>query len=139
MTVSVLLSDKRIRTWKMFLILLLLKGKNDPLPKKTVNIEQVAFGICKICLTSPTNKKSNYPLIYNKLKMMLFIPLEQFQIILLFSIKLFCFDFSITNLVLVNFLVLLIFMLIASFFSSNENYLEKINLVFIFGFVVFNN
>ena len=70
---------------------------------------------------------------------MVYTPLEQFQIILLFSIKLFCFDFSITNLILVNFLVLLIFMLIASFFSSNENYLEKINLVFIFGFVVFNN
>ena len=33
---------------------------------------------------------------------MLSTPLEQFQIILLFSIKLFCFDFSITNLVLVN-------------------------------------
>ena len=62
---------------------------------------------------------------------MLFIPLEQFQIILLFSIKLFCFDFSITNLVLVNFLVLLIFMLIVSSFSSNENYLKEINFVFI--------
>ena len=58
-------------------IILLLKGKNDPLPKKTVNIEQVAFGICKICLTSPTNKKSNYPLIYHKLKMI--TSLEQFQ------------------------------------------------------------
>jgi hypothetical protein len=34
---------------------------------------------------------------------MLYTPLEQFQIILLFSIKLFCFDFSITNLALVNF------------------------------------
>jgi hypothetical protein len=28
---------------------------------------------------------------------MLHTPLEQFQIIILFSIKLFCFDFSITN------------------------------------------
>ena len=62
---------------------------------------------------------------------MLYTPLEQFQIILLFSIKLFCFDFSITNLVLVNFLVLLIFMLIVSSFSSNENYLKEINFVFI--------
>ena len=131
MTVSVLLSDKRIRTWKMFLILLLLKGKNDPLPKKTVNIEQVAFGICKICLTSPTNKKSNYPLIYNKLKMMLFIPLEQFQIILLFSIKLFCFDFSITNLVLVNFLVLFFFSFIIFLISSDINQFKKSSLYFI--------
>ena len=131
MTVSVLLSDKRIRTWKMLLILLLLKGKNDPLPKKTVNIEQVAFGICKICLTSPTNKKSNYPLIYNKLKMMLFIPLEQFQIILLFSIKLFCFDFSITNLVLVNFLVLFFFSFIIFLISSDINQFKKSSLYFI--------
>ena len=131
MAVSVLLSDKRIRTWKMFLILLLLKGKNDPLPKKTVNIEQVAFGICKICLTSPTNKKSNYPLIYNKLKMMLFIPLEQFQIILLFSIKLFCFDFSITNLVLVNFLVLFFFSFIIFLISSDINQFKKSSLYFI--------
>ena len=69
--------------------------------------------------------------ILNVLKYMLYTPLEQFQIILLFSIKLFCFDFSITNLVLVNFLVLLIFMLIVSSFSSNENYLKEINFVFI--------
>ena len=37
---------------------------------------------------------------------MLYTPLEQFLIISLLSIKLFCFDFSITNLALVNFLVL---------------------------------
>ena len=62
---------------------------------------------------------------------MLYTSLEQFQIISLSSIKLFCFDFSITNLILVNFLVLLIFMLIVSSFSSNENYLKEINFVFI--------
>ena len=50
---------------------------------------------------------------------MLSTPLEQFQIILLFSIKLFCFDFSITNLVLVNVLVLLFFSLFVYFFISN--------------------
>ena len=52
---------------------------------------------------------------------MLYTPLEQFQIILLFSIKLFCFDFSITNLVLVNVLVLVFFILCIYFFSSNTD------------------
>jgi len=47
------------------------------------------------------------------------MPLEQFQIISLFSIKLFCFDFSITNLALVNTLVLVFFILLVYFFSSN--------------------
>jgi len=50
---------------------------------------------------------------------MLYTPLEQFQIILLFSIKLFCFDFSITNLVLVNFLVLFFFGAIFTLSSSS--------------------
>jgi len=50
---------------------------------------------------------------------MLHTPLEQFQIILLFSIKLFCFDFSITNLVLVNVLVLVFFIVLVYFFSPN--------------------
>jgi hypothetical protein len=62
---------------------------------------------------------------------MLYTPLEQFQIILLFSIKLFCFDFSITNLVLVNFLVLLLFGAIVILFSSNVNYLKEISFFFI--------
>ena len=57
---------------------------------------------------------------------MLYTPLEQFQIILLFSIKLFCFDFSITNLVLVNFLVLIFFSAVIIFISSNVNSLKKI-------------
>jgi ATP synthase subunit 6 len=65
------------------------------------------------------------------LKTMLYTPLEQFQIILLFSIKLFCFDFSITNLVLVNFLVLLFFVSIVLFFSSNEHSLKESSFFFI--------
>jgi ATP synthase subunit 6 len=65
------------------------------------------------------------------LKTMLYTPLEQFQIILLFSIKLFCFDFSITNLVLVNFLVFLFFILIVFFFSSNEHSLKESSFFFI--------
>ena len=56
---------------------------------------------------------------------MLYTPLEQFRIILLFYIKLFCFDFSITNLVLVNFLVLSTFMLIVSHFRSSVNFLKE--------------
>jgi len=62
---------------------------------------------------------------------MLYTPLEQFQIILLFSIKLFCFDFSITNLVLVNLLVLFFFVVIVTLFSSNENYLQETSFFFI--------
>ena len=63
---------------------------------------------------------------------MLYTPLEQFQIILLFSIKLFCFDFSITNLVLVNFLVLLFFGAIVIFFSSNASSLKETSFFFLF-------
>ena len=62
---------------------------------------------------------------------MLYTPLEQFQIILLFSIKLFCFDFSITNLVLVNFLVLLFFGAIVVLFSSKVNHLKETSFFFI--------
>ena len=62
---------------------------------------------------------------------MLYTPLEQFQIILLFSIKMFCFDFSITNLVLVNLLVLLFFGAIVVFFSSNTNHLKETSFFFI--------
>jgi hypothetical protein len=62
---------------------------------------------------------------------MLYTPLEQFQIILLFSVKLFCFDFSITNLVLVNLLVLFFFFAIVTLFSSNKNYLQETSFFFI--------
>ena len=55
---------------------------------------------------------------------MLLTPLEQFQIISLISIKLVCFDFSITNLMLSNIIVLLIYSSII-YFSSQTNYLNK--------------
>jgi len=62
---------------------------------------------------------------------MLYTPLVQFQIILLFSVKLFCFDFSITNLVLVNLLVLFFFFVVVTLFSSNANYLQETSFFFI--------
>ena len=62
---------------------------------------------------------------------MLYTPLEQFQIILLYSIKLFCFDFSITNLALVNFLVLLCFSVVIILFSSNSTNTKEISFFFI--------
>ena len=65
------------------------------------------------------------------LKFMLYTPLEQFQIILLFSIKLFCFDFSITNLVLVNLLVLFFFGAIVILFSSSADHLKETSFFFI--------
>ena len=69
--------------------------------------------------------------IFKVLRSMLHTPLEQFQIILLFSIKLFCFDFSITNLALVNFLVLLLFGAVVVLFSSNANSLKETSFFFI--------
>ena len=72
-----------------------------------------------------SRSKLSYFLIIKILECMLYTPLEQFQIILLLSIKLFCFDFSITNLALVNFLVLLVFGVVLFSFSSNENYLKE--------------
>ena len=52
---------------------------------------------------------------------MLLTPLEQFQIISLFSIKLFCFDFSFTNLLLINFIVLILFSNLVKFTLSDNN------------------
>jgi len=48
---------------------------------------------------------------------------EQFQIILLFSIKLFCFDFSIINLVLVNFIVLNVMLIAINFLKLRSTIL----------------
>jgi hypothetical protein len=62
---------------------------------------------------------------------MLCTPLEQFQIISLFSIKLFYFDLSITNLVLVNFLVFFFFSIIVLFFSSNVSSIKKPSFFFV--------
>ena len=77
------------------------------------------------------NKYLSNMILFKVLRSMLHTPLEQFQIILLFSIKLFCFDFSVTNLVLVNFLVLLFLGGIVTFFSSNVNYLKEASFCFI--------
>lgn len=52
---------------------------------------------------------------------MLLTPLEQFQIISLFSIKLFSLDFSFTNLFLINVIVLITFSLLISFISADDN------------------
>ena len=62
---------------------------------------------------------------------MLFTPLEQFQIISLFSFKLFCLDFSITNMLFINLLILLIFSLLVSYISSDSNYLNETSYYFI--------
>ena len=56
---------------------------------------------------------------------MLLTPLEQFQVISLFSITLLNLDFSFTNMLLINFLTLLFFFNIVFFFSADTNYLEK--------------
>jgi len=62
---------------------------------------------------------------------MLLTPLEQFQIISLFSFKVFCLDFSITNLVLINIIMLFIYSIIVFFSSANTTYLEETTFYFI--------
>jgi ATP synthase subunit 6 len=62
---------------------------------------------------------------------MLYAPLEQFQILSLVSIKLFNFDFSITNFLLINLLALLSFMSFIYYNSSTENYLQETSYYFI--------
>lgn len=62
---------------------------------------------------------------------MLLTPLEQFQIISLFSFKVFCLDFSITNLVLINVIVLILYSAIVSLFSSKTLYLKETTFYFI--------
>jgi ATP synthase subunit 6 len=52
---------------------------------------------------------------------MLFTPLEQFQIISIFPIKLFCLDFSFTNLVLINVILFLLIGFVINFISSTSN------------------
>jgi len=51
----------------------------------------------------------------------LLTPLEQFQIISLFSLKLFCLDFSITNMFLVNIISMSFFFYLLFLLSSNDN------------------
>ena len=62
---------------------------------------------------------------------MLHTPLEQFQIIALFSLKIFSLDFSFTNLLLINVLLMIFFISLVSFFSSDTNYLGENHFYFI--------
>ena len=62
---------------------------------------------------------------------MLLTPLEQFQIISLFSIKVFCLDFSITNMLFINILVICLFMFLIYCFSSIDNELGNASFFFI--------
>ena len=66
---------------------------------------------------------------------MLLTPLEQFQIISLFSIKLFCLDFSFTNMLFINVIMLFIFSSIVYLFSSNTNYLNETTFYFILAMI----
>ena len=63
--------------------------------------------------------------------MLIFSPLEQFQILSLITIKVFGFDFSITNALLVNILALLCFSGTIYFFSSNDNCFNTSSFFFI--------
>jgi F-type H+-transporting ATPase subunit a len=62
---------------------------------------------------------------------MLLTPLEQFQIISLFSFKVFFLDFSFTNLVLINLIVLLFFSTIVYFSSSDTDHLGETTFFFV--------
>lgn len=67
---------------------------------------------------------------YSKHSMIL-APLEQFQILSILQIKLLSLDFSITNFLLMNCLVLVILTSIIYFNSSYNNYLKKASFYFI--------
>jgi ATP synthase subunit 6 len=56
---------------------------------------------------------------------MLYAPLEQFQILSIFSINILSFDFSITNFLLINLLALICYTSFIYFNSSNNNYLQE--------------
>jgi hypothetical protein len=62
---------------------------------------------------------------------MILSPLEQFEIISILPIQIFCFDFSVTNSLLISLLTLVFFSNMIYFFSSNENYLKKVLFFFI--------
>jgi len=61
---------------------------------------------------------------------MLHAPLEQFQILSLIPLKIFSFDFSITNFLLINLLALISFLGFIYYNSSNENYLHETSYYF---------
>ena len=67
----------------------------------------------------------------NSIILMLLTPLEQFQIISLFSFKLFFLDFSFTNLILINVIVLIFFSTIVYFSSSDTDYLGETSFFFV--------
>lgn len=52
---------------------------------------------------------------------MLLTPLEQFEIVSLFTIKLFCLDFSVTNLFFINIILVLSLILLISLLSNFKN------------------
>jgi F-type H+-transporting ATPase subunit a len=62
---------------------------------------------------------------------MLHAPLEQFQILSLIPIKIFSFDFCITNFLLINLLALLSFRSFIYYNSLNTNYLQETSSFFI--------
>lgn len=62
---------------------------------------------------------------------MLLAPLEQFQILQLLQINIFFFGFSITNLLLINLLVLLSFLSFIHYSASHKNYLKKRSFFFL--------
>ena len=62
---------------------------------------------------------------------MLLTPLEQFQIISLFPIKFFSLDFSFTNMLFINLIVLFLLSSIISFLSSHPDFLNKRSFYFI--------
>jgi ATP synthase subunit 6 len=61
---------------------------------------------------------------------MLHAPLEQFQILSLLPIKIFNFDFSLTNFLLINLLALLSFISFIYYNSSHQNYLQETSYFF---------
>lgn len=62
---------------------------------------------------------------------MLLAPLEQFQVLSLVSLKIFTFDFSITNFLLINLLALVSFRSFIYYNSLNTNYLNETSSYFI--------
>lgn len=59
--------------------------------------------------------------------MLLYTPLEQFQIIQIITLNILGFDFSFTNLFLINIISLLVFIFIIYGNSSNKNYLQEVS------------
>jgi hypothetical protein len=63
--------------------------------------------------------------------MLILSPLEQFQILSLITIKIFGFDFSITNALLINVIALLCFSGTLYLFSSHKTFLNQSSFFFI--------